>query len=145
VNAWHPSQRWLTLLIAAGMIGLLTDLLLIGHDEDVLQFIPLIALALASTALIARLFSQARWFINVATVILILMAASGALGLWLHYRANAAFQQEMDPTLAGLELLWKTLRTKSPPAMAPGQMVLLSLLALIIIRQPTPSHQGHQP
>lgn len=138
------SQRWLIILIALFMVGLMADLLLIGHDEDTMQFIPLIALGLATAVLVIRLFTEARWVISLGRVIMILVACCGLLGLWLHYRANAAFQQEMDPSLAGFDLLWKTLRTKSPPAVAPGQMVLLALLALTILGTPHTNEQGHQ-
>jgi hypothetical protein len=139
------THRVLTLLIVAAMLGLLSDLLLIGHDEDALQFIPLLALGLGSAALVLSLLTHSRAVINIGRVILILIAASGLVGLWLHYRANAGFQLEMDPSLAGFDLLWKTLRTKSPPAIAPGQMVLLSLMALLVIRPGKSSPKGPTP
>jgi hypothetical protein len=41
------------------------------------------------------------------------------------------FQLEMDPTLGGMALLLKVMHAKAPPALAPGNMVLLGLLGLI--------------
>lgn len=115
------------------MLGLLADLLLIGHDEDALQVIPLVALGLGTMAIFATMASQALVVVVIGRIVLVGVAACGALGMWLHYRANAAFQLEMDPSLAAFDLFWSTLRTKAPPAIAPGQMALLSLMALIAL------------
>ncbi len=63
----------------------------------------------------------------------------GLLGVVLHVRGNAEFQREMDPSLAGPTLWWKTLRAKAPPALAPGVLVQLGLLGLVYAARPHPA------
>ena len=124
------------------MVGLLADLLLIGHDEGALQLIPLVALSLGSIAMLANVLTEALVVVAIGRIILVGIAACGVLGMWFHYQANAAFQQEMDPSLVGFDLFWNTLRTKSPPAIAPGQMALLSMMALLALPSSVNANKG---
>jgi hypothetical protein len=48
----------------------------------------------------------------------------------LHYRANVAFQREVDPSIAGQALFLKAITAKTPPALAPGSMSQLGLIGL---------------
>ena len=61
---------------------------------------------------------------------MVLFIASGILGMYLHYRANVEFQREVDPAIAGRELLMKAITAKTPPALAPGSMSQLGLIGL---------------
>jgi hypothetical protein len=56
---------------------------------------------------------------------------TGAVGVVLHYRANMEFQLELDPSLSGVALMMKVLEAKAPPALAPGNMMLLGLVGLV--------------
>ena len=60
-----------------------------------------------------------------------LFVASGFVGVALHFEGNAEFQREIDPSINGLDLFWKVMRAKAPPALAPGAMVELGLLGLV--------------
>ena len=53
---------------------------------------------------------------------------SGALGLWLHHRANVEFERELAPDRAGVDLFWTAIRGASPPALAPATLIHLGLL-----------------
>ena len=54
----------------------------------------------------------------------------------LHYQGNTAFELEMYPDMAGLELVQKTL-TGATPVLAPGSMALLGLVGLAaVLRHP---------
>lgn len=71
-----------------------------------------------------------------------LFIVAGALGVYLHYTANVAFQREVDPSIAGRALLWKALMAKTPPALAPGSMLQLGLIGLAYAyRYPTRRRQ----
>ena len=99
-------RRLLLGLLLFGLTGTATELLLISHDEDIWQMIPIVAIALAA------------------------LASIGLAGIVLHYRANMEFKLEMDPTLGGLALFWSVVRAKTPPALAPATLALLGLLGL---------------
>jgi len=61
---------------------------------------------------------------------MVLFIIAGMLGIYLHYRANVEFQREVDPSIAGRELLVKAMTAKTPPALAPGSMSQLGLIGL---------------
>jgi len=67
---------------------------------------------------------------NIDTALKEAMSISGAVGVYLHLRANMEFQLEMDATLSGWALLKKSVLAKSPPALAPGAMTQLGLIGL---------------
>ena len=57
--------------------------------------------------------------------------AAGAVGVFLHSRANLEFQVEMSPGIGGIDLFLKTIRAKVPPPLAPGAMAQVGLLGLL--------------
>jgi hypothetical protein len=63
--------------------------------------------------------------------VMLVFLAAGAAGVYYHYRANVEFQRETDPSLSGRALLWRVLRAKVPPALAPGVLVQLGLIGLV--------------
>ena len=118
-------------VVFIGMIGSLTELLLIGHDEDGWQMIPIVLLG---TGILVAGFALARpgpSSLRLLQLVMLAFIAAGGLGAILHYRANVEFQREMEPNLAGTALVWTVLQAKSPPALSPGLMVQLGLLGLI--------------
>jgi hypothetical protein len=125
-------RRLLLALLVVGLVGTATELVLMGHDEDAWQMIPLGVLAAATAASVALVMT--RWRPGVARlfrVAMILLVVSGGLGSLLHYRANMEFKLEMDPSMSGVALFWSVVRAKAPPALAPGNMALLGLLGLL--------------
>jgi hypothetical protein len=115
-------RRWLLGILAFGLAGTAMDLLLIGHDEDVWQVIPLavIGLALVVTtglALTGSPTGRAAMAVRLFRAVMMLLMLTGGVGAVLHYRANMEFKLEMDPSLSGLELFISVVRAKAPPAM----------------------------
>jgi hypothetical protein len=128
-------RRLLLGLLAFGLVGTATDLLLIGHVEDARQAIPLaaIALALVVTTLLALTgpaTGRAARTVRLFRAVMMLLIVTGGVGGVLHYRANMEFKLEMDPSLSGLALFMSVVRAKAPPAMAPATLALLGLLGL---------------
>ena len=138
-------RGWLLGLLAFGLIGTATDLLLIGHDEDAWQLIPLatIGVALSATAglaLTSPSSGREAMVVRLFRAVMVLLILTGGVGAVLHYRANMEFKLEMDPSLTGLALFSSVIRAKAPPAMAPATLVLLGLLGLAAAyRRPAPS------
>jgi hypothetical protein len=130
LSALRVALRGILLL---GLIGTASDLLLIGHDEDTLQLIPLAILAV-SAVLTLWLIATRPASVDVATrlfqIAMVLQILAAAIGSVLHYQANMEFKLEMDPSMRGFELFSSVMRAKAPPALAPGTMALLGLLGL---------------
>jgi hypothetical protein len=54
---------------------------------------------------------------------------AGVVGIGLHVRGNIEFARELYPSMAGIELVKKTL-TGATPVFAPGSLALLGLVGL---------------
>ena len=129
-------RAWLRWLVLLGLFGTAIELILIGHDEDRLQVIPLASIAVAMLAVASTIRSRAagrgtalRLF-QAAMVQLILVGAAGSV---IHYRANMEFKLEMDPSMSGFKLFSSVMQAKAPPALAPGNLALLGLLGLATV------------
>ena len=122
-------RRVLFVLVAFAMIGTAAELVLLGHYESVWQWTPLALFGLGLAAQAIAMVRPVRATVHLFRAVMLLFVAAGFLGLWLHYDGNAEFELEMQPTIAGTELLWKSL-TGATPALAPGSMVLFGLLGL---------------
>ena len=118
---------WTLVFGAAGMMG---ELLLIGHAESTAQFVPLVLLATGvSCGQRVLLISPTPGRLRLMQLLMILFLGAGILGVGLHYQGNNEFELEMYPSLAGVELLSKTL-TGATPVLAPGSMSLLGVIGL---------------
>ena len=113
-----------------GIGGLLAELLLIAHYEDATQWIPLVLLAVGLVALAIDLVLARRWTQLLVQLTMVLVVATGALGIYFHFHGSREFQLEMDLQMRGTTLVWHVLRAKSPPTLAPGSMVQLGILGL---------------
>jgi len=113
-----------------GMTGLLAELFLLAHYEDVKQQIPLALLAIGVGAILVDLVVRRPWTAALLQVSMVLFVAAGLLGVFLHYQGSKEFQLEMDPTMGGIDLMWHVLRAKSPPTLSPGTLVQMGILGL---------------
>lgn len=119
----------LLLVLGLAFLGTGAELLLIGHTEEFWQLVPLIIIGAGLGVLAPAWLKPSRRGIQLFRLVMGLFIGAGILGLILHYRGNAAFELEMSPDVAGLELAWKAL-TGATPALAPGSMIPLGLLGL---------------
>jgi len=124
-------RQFLLALLAAGLIGLGVELVLLEHYEDVWQLTPLVLIT-ANLVVLCWQVARPSWpAVQSLRVLMVAMLAAGALGIFLHYRANMEFQLEMSPGLSGIDLFLKAIRAKVPPPLAPGAMAQLGLLGLL--------------
>jgi hypothetical protein len=124
-------RRFILFILFIGMIGSLVELVLLDHDEDLNQWIPLVLL---TGGIIAFAWAAARPNAGTIRLLQILMGffiLAGLVGTVLHFQANIEFQTEVDPSASGLPLFMKAIRAKAPPALAPGVMIQLGLLGLV--------------
>lgn len=123
-------RRLLLVILLLGLIGTGVELILLGHYEGWRQMIPLVLVAMALAAALWHAASDSGRSADAVRIVMVLCLVAGVAGIYLHYRANVEFQLETDAALAGRALLWKVLRSKVPPALAPGAMVQLGLIGL---------------
>jgi hypothetical protein len=128
-------RRAVLAILLFSTVGSLMELWLLGHYEDAWQFIPLGLLLLTLVVTTAYLLrpSEARRRVFVASMCIV--AASGGVGYWLHYRGNVEFELEMYPERAGLELFRESM-TGATPVLAPGTMTVIGLLGLAATWRP---------
>jgi hypothetical protein len=128
-DPYRVVRRVLFVLVAFAMLGTGAELVLLGHYETVWQWTPLALFGLGLAAHVPAMVRPGRATLRLFQSVMILFVAAGVLGLWLHYSGNAEFELEMQPTMGGRELVWKSL-TGATPALAPGSMILFGLLGL---------------
>jgi len=122
-------REYLLATLAVGMIGMASELLLIGHRETAQQQIPLVLLGLGVAAAVWHAAAPRAATVRALQVVMLLFVLSGVAGVVLHYRGNVEFELEMYPAMSGFELVQKTL-TGATPVLAPGSMTLLGLIGL---------------
>ncbi|MCI0413693.1 hypothetical protein L0222_12945 [bacterium] len=128
-----------------GAAGTGTELLLIGHIEEVWQWVPLLLLLTSFVMLFAHAVASVS--IRIFQGIMILFITSGIIGIGIHYNARMEFKLEMNPALKGKQLILETIRGATvPPVLAPGIMIQLGLLGLACTyRHPTlPSTENNK-
>lgn len=131
-------RRILAAILLFGTLGTCVELWLLEHDEELLQFIPLLVLGLAAVLVLLVSLRPSTASVRILQVVMVACIASGIAGVVLHFRANMEFQLEMDPSLPRDELFLKVMRAKAPPALAPGVLVQLGLIGLAFsYRHPT--------
>ena len=117
-------------VLALGIAGTTTDLLLLAHYEDAAQLIPL-ALLIAALPVIA--WYLARPGTTSARMLQLAMGSfviAGIIGVGLHVSGSLEFQREIDPEQSWTQLVPKVVRAKAPPMLAPGVMILMGLMGL---------------
>ena len=124
-------RRLVLALVALGLVGTGTDLVLLEHYEEPWQAAPLVLVVVALAVVGAQAVMGTPRTLQLLRLVMILVIAAGVVGVVLHYRGNLEFQTDMDPTLTHWELFKKVIRAKAPPALAPAAMAQLGLLGLI--------------
>lgn len=124
-------RRLLLALLAFGLAGTAVELTLLGHDEDIRQFVPFAAIAVALTSVAAMAWSTRARVVRTFRVLMVALMAAGLAGVVLHYLGNRAFQRDMDPEASEWQLFAKIIHAKAPPLLAPGVLVQFGLLGLI--------------
>jgi hypothetical protein len=120
------------LLLAAEMVGVFAELLLVAHWEGITQWTPLVLLGLGILALagdgILRNPATQRAF----NLVMLLFVLAGVVGVYLHYDGRVEFRTELDPSLRGWALFKSAMTgSSSPPVLAPGVMIQMGFLGLI--------------
>lgn len=123
-------RKILLAILALGMAGSLTELILLKHTEDLIQWVPLVLLGAGGAVLAWHSASGGAASLRLMRWVMGGFVAAGIAGVYFHFQGSAEFKLESQPTLAGMALFWQAIRAKTPPLLAPGAMVQLGLLGL---------------
>jgi len=123
-------RRVLLAILIIGLVGTATELLLLDHDEEAIQLVPLALIAIAFVTIAWHALNPGGASLRLFQAVMVLLIVAGGVGTILHYRANVEFQREVDPSIAGRALILKAMKAKAPPALAPGTMAQLGLIGL---------------
>ena len=126
-------RRWILVILVLGLLGTVTELVLLKHYEQPLQFVPLV-LIVAAVGVLWWEFQRRDVASRRATqVVMALFVLAGFVGFAAHFQGSAEYQLELNPDMSNWELLEKILRAKAPPLLAPGMMLQLGLLGLAYV------------
>jgi len=121
---------WILGVLVIGLLGLVTELILLEHYEQPMQLVPLALIVLGFAAIIWHVTQRDAASLHVLQIVMVLFVLSSFLGVVAHFLGSAEFQLELDPEMSTRELVEKVLRAKAPPLLAPGMMMQLGLLGL---------------
>jgi hypothetical protein len=130
MNTLASLRRLIGGVLLLGMSGTFLELLLLQHDEDALQLVPLVLLGAGIAAVAWHAWTKSVGSGTAVRILMVLFIAAGLAGVYFHLTANVEFQRETDPSLRGWALVWQALEAKVPPALAPGVMLQLGLIGL---------------
>jgi hypothetical protein len=125
-------RRCLLWVLILGLAGTVSELVLLEHYEDPWQFVPLVLVALAFIALGWYTRQPNTVSRRAMQIIMVLFLLASLAGLVLHFRGAAEFQLETNPDIGKWELVKKVMRAKAPPVLAPGVMLQLGLIGLVL-------------
>jgi hypothetical protein len=126
-------RRWTLVIIFLGVVGTITELLLLEHYEEPLQYVPLVLLAAAIAVEAWLAMSYGAASLRAMQILMALFVLAGFAGFVAHFWGSAEYQLELDPEMSSAELVAKILHAKAPPLLAPGMMLQLGLLGLAYV------------
>jgi len=126
-------RRWILGVLLLGLLGTVTELVLLEHYEQPLQFVPLVLIVAAVAVLIWEFRRRDAASRRAVLIVMALFVLAGFVGFEAHFYGSAEYQLELNPEISNWELLEKVLRAKAPPLLAPGMMLQLGLLGLAYV------------
>ena len=126
-------RRWILGVMVLGLLGTVTELLLLEHYEQPLQFVPLVLIAAAIAALAYEVRRRDAASSRALQIVMGLFVLAGFVGFVAHFLGSAEFQLDLNPEMGTWELIEKVLHAKAPPLLAPGMMLQLGLLGLAYV------------
>ena len=123
-------RRGILAIIVFGCVGLLGELLLLGHYEELNQFPPLVLLVLTLATILWHWIDGGRRSLRVLQVVMLLLIVGGLVGMLLHLGENHEYMRELEPDLVGLDF-WIGVVRGDMPTLAPGTLIQFGLLGLL--------------
>jgi len=126
-------RLWILGVLVLGLLGTVTELVLLSHYEQPVQLVPVVLIVLALVVLVWHAIGRGTASLRTLLVLMVLFVLASFAGFAAHFYGSAEFQLELEPSLSTWELVEKVMRAKAPPLLAPGMMMQLGLLGLAYI------------
>jgi uncharacterized membrane protein len=126
-------RSWILGILVLGLLGTVTELVLLEHYEQPTQFVPLVLIVAALAALFWEFRQRDTASRRAIQAVMVLFVLAGFVGFVAHFHGSAEYQLELNPAMSNWELLERILRAKAPPLLAPGMMLQLGLLGLAYV------------
>src|SRR5258708_17666171 len=123
-------RLWVLGVLVLGLIGTVTELILLEHYEQPLQFVPLVLIVLGVIVLAWHAMRPGTASLRTLQIVMGLFVLAGFAGMAAHFNGSAEYQLELDPDMNTWDLLEKILHAKAPPLLAPGMMMQMGVLGL---------------
>jgi len=123
-------RSMLLAILLIGLTGTGAELLLLNHVESLWQWVPVLLILLSFVVLGWHGVKRGPVGIRAIQCTMIAFIAAGFTGFYFHYQGSVEFKLESNPSLSGWTLFWEAVRSKAPPALAPGVMIELGLIGL---------------
>lgn len=123
-------RRWVLGLLVFGLVGTVTELVLLGHYEQLMQLVPVILIVVALAVVVWHVLRHDTASLYALQIVMALFVLAGFAGVVAHFHGSAEFQLDLNPEMSTWELVEKVLRAKAPPVLAPGMMLQFGLLGL---------------
>jgi hypothetical protein len=123
-------RLWVLGVLVLGLIGTVTELILLEHYEQALQFVPLVLIGLGVVVLGSYYARGNTASLRALQIVMGLFVLSGFAGMLAHFNGSMEYQLELNPDMSTWELWEKILHAKAPPLLAPGMMMQMGLLGL---------------
>jgi hypothetical protein len=123
-------RLWVLGVLVLGLAGTVTELILLEHYEQALQYVPLVLIALGVVVLVWNYAQADTASLRALQIVMGVFVLSGFVGMWAHFNGSMEYQLELNPDMSTWELLEKILHAKAPPLLAPGMMMQMGLLGL---------------
>jgi len=128
LSTLRRALRWILVL---GFIGVGAELALIGHTEDVRQWIPLVLEVVGAGVFIWHGLRPGPKSTRAMQGTMLTLIVAGFAGMYYHIQGSAEFKLESHPHLAGWQLFWEAIRSKTPPPLAPSVLIYLGFVGLV--------------
>lgn len=123
-------RRGILALLVFGCVGLLGELVLLEHYEELPQIIPLALLTLTLVTVIWHWVDGRKPSLRALQVLMMLLIVAGTVGVALHLNGNYEFERELEPDLTGMPF-WIEVIRGATPTLAPGTLIQFGLLGLL--------------
>jgi hypothetical protein len=123
-------RRFMLLLTALIFLATLTELWLVEHANEPLQFVPIILCGLGLVVVAVGLLWPQKSTLLALRVVMIFVALGGLVGIGVHLSNNLSFEQEIRPNAAAIDSLIRAFKGAAP-LLAPGVLVFAALLAFV--------------
>lgn len=124
-------RRFLLGVVAVILLVTVFELILLDHTEEPLQWIPFIVSGLGFLAVVGAWIAPGLTTIRILRWVMIAVALSSLVGVYLHFSGNLAFTREINPSFTFSQSIWPAMKG-SFPLLAPGILFLAGILGLAV-------------